>query len=91
MDQSPFRMMPQVGNAPAPWTLNPSELVEQDGITLAPHVGRYQWVSLERLDGLSDVELKELMRESYGMVAAKTKIKGTNRPARKARRAGKGK
>jgi predicted DNA-binding protein (MmcQ/YjbR family) len=40
-----------------------AELVGQEGITPAPYVGRYQWVSLERLNVLSDVELKELLRE----------------------------
>jgi predicted DNA-binding protein (MmcQ/YjbR family) len=66
------------------------ELVEQDGISPAPYVGRYKWVSLQRLDVLPWSELKDLLEQSYGMVAAKAKVR---RPARakapKPRRAGK--
>jgi predicted DNA-binding protein (MmcQ/YjbR family) len=74
-----------------------AQLVEQEGIIPAPYVGRYKWVSLERLDVLPDVELKELIRESYGMVATKartgtkSKTRRTTRRARKVRRAGPGK
>jgi predicted DNA-binding protein (MmcQ/YjbR family) len=50
-----------------------AQLVEQEGIIPAPYVGRYKWVSLERLDVLPDVEAKELIRKSYGMVVTKTK------------------
>jgi predicted DNA-binding protein (MmcQ/YjbR family) len=56
-----------------------AELVEQDGISPAPYVGRYKWVSLERLDVLPWPELKDLLEQSYGMVAAKAKVQ---RPAR---------
>ena len=49
--------------------------VEQEGITPAPYVGRYKWVLLERLDVLRDGELRDLIRESYAMVAAKTRPK----------------
>jgi predicted DNA-binding protein (MmcQ/YjbR family) len=51
------------------------ELVEQEGIRPAPYVGRYKWVLLERLDVLGDEELEDLIRQSYQMVAAKTKAK----------------
>ncbi len=47
------------------------ELVEQEDIIPAPYLGRYKWVLLERLDVLRDTELEDLIRESYGMVAAK--------------------
>jgi len=57
------------------------ELVEQENIIPAPYVGRYKWVLLQRLDALRDEELEDLIRESYGMVAAKTKA--TKKPARK--------
>jgi predicted DNA-binding protein (MmcQ/YjbR family) len=50
-----------------------AELVEQDGIRPAPYVGRYKWVMLDRLDALPDAELRDLIRQSYAMVAAKTK------------------
>jgi predicted DNA-binding protein (MmcQ/YjbR family) len=49
------------------------ELVEQEGIVPAPYVGRYKWVLLQRLDVLRDAELQDLIRQSYEMVAAKSK------------------
>ncbi len=52
-----------------------SELCEQEGIRPAPYVGRYKWVLVERLDVLGDEELEDLIRQSYEMVAAKTKSK----------------
>jgi predicted DNA-binding protein (MmcQ/YjbR family) len=48
-----------------------AELVERDGIRPAPYVGRYKWVILDRLDALSQDELREFIRQSYQMVAAK--------------------
>jgi predicted DNA-binding protein (MmcQ/YjbR family) len=51
------------------------ELTELEGIIPAPYVGRYKWVLLERLSVLPAPELKDLIRESYAMVASKTKIK----------------
>ena len=50
-----------------------AELVEREGIGPAPYVGRYKWVRLEGLDILRDGELKDLIRQSYEMVAAKAK------------------
>src|SRR5712692_5471871 len=52
-----------------------AELVEREEIAPAPYVGRYKWVSLERLDVLQWSELRDLLRQSYGMVAAKAKTK----------------
>jgi predicted DNA-binding protein (MmcQ/YjbR family) len=52
-----------------------AELCEQDGIRPAPYVGRYKWVLLERLNALPDPELRELIRQSYEMVASKTKAR----------------
>jgi predicted DNA-binding protein (MmcQ/YjbR family) len=49
-----------------------AELIEQDGIRPAPYVGRYKWVMLDRLDALPDLELRDLIRQLYEMVAAKT-------------------
>ena len=50
-----------------------AELIEQEGIGPAPYVGRYKWVRLESLDILRDGELKDLIRQSYEMVAVKVK------------------
>jgi predicted DNA-binding protein (MmcQ/YjbR family) len=50
------------------------ELVEQEDIVPAPYVGRYKWVSFERLDVLPWTEIKDLIEQSYGMVAAKARI-----------------
>jgi predicted DNA-binding protein (MmcQ/YjbR family) len=60
-----------------------SELVEQEGIVPAPYVGRYRWVLLERLDAVPEMELKDLVRQSFGMVAAKVaKPKGREKKPR---------
>ncbi len=61
------------------------ELVEREGIVPAPYLGRYKWVLVERLDGLRDGELKDLVSRSYAMVAAKAplgKWKGKKRKPR---------
>jgi predicted DNA-binding protein (MmcQ/YjbR family) len=50
------------------------ELVEQDGIVPAAYVGRYYWVSVERLEALPWSELQDLLAASYGMVVAKAKV-----------------
>jgi predicted DNA-binding protein (MmcQ/YjbR family) len=52
-----------------------AELCEQEGIGPAPYVGRYKWVLIERLNLLHDSELRELIRESYEMIASKPKRK----------------
>src|SRR5712675_917957 len=44
------------------------ELLELEGITPAPYVGRYKWVLVGSLDVLRDEELEELLSESYEMV-----------------------
>jgi predicted DNA-binding protein (MmcQ/YjbR family) len=48
-----------------------AELIERDDIHPAPYVGRYKWVMLDRLDAVLWDELRELIRQSYAMVAAK--------------------
>ena len=48
-----------------------AELIEREDIRPAPHVGRYKWVILDRLDALSRNELSDYIRQSYEMVAAK--------------------
>jgi len=60
------------------------ELTEHEGIVPAPYLGRYKWVLFEHLDILRDAELEDLIRESYGMVAAKTKAtKKKTRPVKR--------
>jgi predicted DNA-binding protein (MmcQ/YjbR family) len=68
------------------------ELCEHEGIRPAPYVGRYKWILLERLDVLNDQETKDLIRQSYEMVAGKRKVnvkgpnhKGTQRTRSKKR------
>lgn len=67
-----------------------AELCEQEGIRPAPYVGRYKWVFVEGLDTLADSELRDLIRQSYEMVASKTKAgaskKLTAKKARSSRR-----
>lgn len=48
-----------------------AELIEREDIHPAPYVGRYKWVMLDRLDAVRWNELRELIRQSYEMVAAK--------------------
>lgn len=48
-----------------------AELTERPDIRPAPYVGRYSWVLLERLDAVRDDELRQLIRQSYEMVATK--------------------
>jgi predicted DNA-binding protein (MmcQ/YjbR family) len=61
-----------------------AELLEVEGIEPAPYVGRYKWVLLRRLDILPASELQALIRESYEMVAAKSKVA---KPKRRKKRA----
>ena len=58
-----------------------AELCEQEGICPAPYVGRYKWVLIERLNLMPDSELRELIRESYEMVASNPKERPTPSPA----------
>lgn len=47
------------------------ELLEVEGISPAPYVGRYKWVTLANSNLLSSAELEALIRKSYELVAAK--------------------
>lgn len=47
---------------------NFQQLQENEGIVPAPYMARAQWVSLKRLNVLSDAELKELLREAHALV-----------------------
>ena len=66
-----------------------AELCELEGIRPAPYVGRYKWVMLDRLDVLRDEDLQDCIRQSYEMVASKTKTKTSKRRERRVRRANK--
>lgn len=44
------------------------ELCERPGVRPAPYMARAQWVSLEKLNTLSDSELRKLIGESYRLV-----------------------
>ena len=52
-----------------------AELIEREDIHPAPYVGRYKWVMLDRLDAVRWDELRELIRQSYEMVAARRRRK----------------
>ena len=47
------------------------ELLEIEGISPAPYVGRYKWVMLANSNVLPANELESLIRQSYELVAAK--------------------
>lgn len=48
-----------------------NELIEQEGMDPAPYMARNKWVAIERLDVLSDKELKSLLQKSYDLVVEK--------------------
>jgi len=60
---------PRVTLKCAPETFH--ELLEIEGISPAPYVGRYKWVMLADSNVLPTAELEELIRRSYELVAAK--------------------
>jgi predicted DNA-binding protein (MmcQ/YjbR family) len=47
------------------------ELLEVEGISPAPYVGRYKWIQIASSNLLQAAELESLIRQSYEMVAAK--------------------
>jgi predicted DNA-binding protein (MmcQ/YjbR family) len=47
------------------------ELLEIEGISQAPYVGRYKWILLATSNVLPLEELEALIRQSYDLVAAK--------------------
>ncbi len=47
------------------------ELLEIEGISPAPYVGRYKWAMLANSNVLPANELESLIRQSYELVAAK--------------------
>jgi predicted DNA-binding protein (MmcQ/YjbR family) len=60
-----------------------AELIEREDIRPAPYVGRYKWVMLDRLDAAGDVELQDLIRQSFDMVSAQVPKKRVGPKARK--------
>lgn len=48
-----------------------AELTEREGIIPAPYLARNKWALLQSLDAVPRTELKRLIKDSYGMVAAK--------------------
>ncbi len=47
------------------------ELLEIEGISQAPYVGRYKWILLENSSLLPAIELEGLIRQSYDLVVSK--------------------
>jgi predicted DNA-binding protein (MmcQ/YjbR family) len=64
-----------------------AELIEREDIHPAPYVGRYNWVMLDRLDAVRNEELKDLIRQSFEMVAAKAPGKPVGSSARQGKKA----
>ncbi len=63
-----------------------AELIERPDVHPSPYLGRHNWVMLDRLDALPNRELRDLLQQSYEMVAAKAPIrarksKGVKTPA----------
>ena len=59
-----------------------AELLEHEDIIPAPYLGRYKWLSFQRLDALPWIEVKDLIGQSYQMVAAKARITRTRGTAK---------
>ena len=64
-----------------------AELIEQEDIRPAPYLGHRNWVMLDRLDALLADELRDAIRQSYDMVAAKAP-KAVGKKAAKKKSAG---
>jgi predicted DNA-binding protein (MmcQ/YjbR family) len=62
------------------------DLLEIEGISPAPYVGRYKWVMLANSNVLSANELESLIRQSYELVAAKAPKKPAPKKAPTKRR-----
>ncbi len=64
------------------------DLLEIEGISPAPYVGRYKWVMLANSNVLPARELEGLIRRSYDLVVAKApKKKSARKDAQRKRRA----
>jgi predicted DNA-binding protein (MmcQ/YjbR family) len=51
------------------------DLLEIEGVSPAPYVGRYKWIQLSNSSVLPASELESLIRQSYELVATKTRKK----------------
>jgi predicted DNA-binding protein (MmcQ/YjbR family) len=60
-----------------------AELIEREDVHPAPYVGRYKWVMVDRLDAVPWNELRELIQQSYDMVAAKAGKNGKRKSIKK--------
>ena len=64
-----------------------AELLEREGARPAAYVGRFKWIGLQDFNVLPAAELRELIRASYKLVAAKLpKKKPASRRLRRTRR-----
>lgn len=52
-----------------------ADLIERENIRPSPYLGRYKWVMLDQLDALCNDELREFIRQSYEIVAAKAPMR----------------
>jgi predicted DNA-binding protein (MmcQ/YjbR family) len=59
-----------------------AELLEIEGVERAAYVGRYGWLAIASFSVLPDQELRELIENSYRLVAAKARAKPNSRPTR---------
>ena len=56
------------------------DLLETEGISPAPYVGRYKWIQIARSNLLPASQLESLIRQSYEMVAAKAPSPKSQKP-----------
>ncbi len=59
------------------------QLIEIEGISPAPYVGRYKWIQISNSNLLPASELESLIRQSYVLVAAKAQNKNSKKETRK--------
>ena len=62
-----------------------AELLEIEGIKRAAYVGRYGWITISNFNLLPDQEFRELVRDSYDLVASKAPA-SNQRKTREAKR-----
>jgi len=60
-----------------------AELIERQHIRPSPYLGRHNWVVLDQLDAVRNDELRDLLRQSYEMAAAKAPQAMRSKNARK--------
>jgi len=63
------------------------DLLEVEGISPAPYVGRYKWIQIASSNLLPASELESLIRQSYEMVSAKAPKAKAKTNAKQAKRA----